>query len=277
MCQDEYVLGDVLSQLPPALVVVDNGMSFAGESGTFDFAGFSSAATSPTSEAESEAAAGFVFQPNSAGPAAAQPITRAPRRPAKKPAVEIAKIVAGGLLAIPLAQLILWWLPGRWQRDPLKIGPTVGQYVPWVVPPNYRPAGVADEAPTDGDSTPIRRPSSEARRPLDKLRLPAENLSTSADSQVGRDTPQSPVAAPDAGSELPKESKSPAAVAADSIPSGESSDPATGATSPTPPSASGAADDAGNASFMVGVRNAPRLLAADLAAALERAKQANDA
>jgi hypothetical protein len=74
-----------------------------------------------------------------------------PSRRQKNPTVEIAKIVAGGLLALPLAQLILWWLPGKWQRDPLELGPDVGRVIPWVVPANYRPVGEADSSSTSPD------------------------------------------------------------------------------------------------------------------------------
>ncbi|MEO2022746.1 MAG: hypothetical protein ABGX05_13075, partial [Pirellulaceae bacterium] len=34
-------------------------------------------------------------------------------------------------------QLILWWLPGTWSRDPMKMGPKASQYVPFLVPKQY--------------------------------------------------------------------------------------------------------------------------------------------
>jgi hypothetical protein len=92
----------------------------------------------------------FDFTPGSApGGGEGEPATR-PARPRKHPLAEIAKVVAGGLLAIPVALMILLWLPGRWQRDPLGIGPTIGKTLPWAVPANLRPAPSA--APSAGEA-----------------------------------------------------------------------------------------------------------------------------
>lgn len=45
--------------------------------------------------------------------------------------VEIAKVVVGALLALPVAQLIIWWVLSV---DPLRLAPTVAKVVPFVVP-----------------------------------------------------------------------------------------------------------------------------------------------
>lgn len=50
-------------------------------------------------------------------------------------ALEIAKIVFGALLAIPVAQLVIWWGLGV---DPLKLGPPVGRAFPALVPKALR-------------------------------------------------------------------------------------------------------------------------------------------
>jgi len=47
----------------------------------------------------------------------------------------IAAVLGGGLCALPLAQLVLWWLFGR---DPVELGPKVAAYVPFVVPSELR-------------------------------------------------------------------------------------------------------------------------------------------
>lgn len=58
--------------------------------------------------------------------------------------VEIAKVVAGALLALPVSQLIIWWGLGL---DPFGIGPSVGRVAPFVVP-----------AKLQQPPTPIERP-----------------------------------------------------------------------------------------------------------------------
>jgi hypothetical protein len=41
----------------------------------------------------------------------------------------------GALLALPVAQLIIWWGLGS---DPVKIGPPVATLVPFIVPEQFR-------------------------------------------------------------------------------------------------------------------------------------------
>jgi len=63
---------------------------------------------------------------------------RAPARKgkAKRSALkEVVSVVMGGLAAIPIAQVVIWW---GMQRDPFEVGPPVGRYVPWVVPQEFR-------------------------------------------------------------------------------------------------------------------------------------------
>jgi hypothetical protein len=45
----------------------------------------------------------------------------------------------GGVVAIPVALLILLWLPGSLRRDPLLIGKQIGEYAPFLVPADFRP------------------------------------------------------------------------------------------------------------------------------------------
>jgi hypothetical protein len=53
--------------------------------------------------------------------------------------------VIGGLLAFPIAQLILWYLPGEWKRD-FGAGPYVARYVPLIVPAKFRGTSVKAES-----------------------------------------------------------------------------------------------------------------------------------
>ena len=69
---------------------------------------------------------------------------------------ELWRIVLGGLLALPIAQLILWW---GFAVDPLGLGPKVYPYAPAVVPAKvFRPAvEVRDEVPVNKDMPPSQR------------------------------------------------------------------------------------------------------------------------
>lgn len=67
------------------------------------------------------------------------------RRPAtrhrssrQKALIETIKVGLGAMLALPVAQLIIWWGLGV---DPLQFGPTVGKAVPFVVPAALRDSG----------------------------------------------------------------------------------------------------------------------------------------
>ena len=74
------------------------------------------------------------------------------------PATEMVKVVAGGLLAIPVAQLLIWWVVGS---DPLGIAPTVSRSMPFVVPAKYHadedpalsPLGTEADPATDSSTT----------------------------------------------------------------------------------------------------------------------------
>jgi hypothetical protein len=53
------------------------------------------------------------------------------------------RIVAGAVVAIPLAQLVLWWI---FKADPISLGPAVARIVPFVVPYDLRGIEAAVEA-----------------------------------------------------------------------------------------------------------------------------------
>ena len=48
---------------------------------------------------------------------------------------ETTKILIGGLLAFPIAYLLVFWV---FQQDPLNLGPTIGRVVPFAVPAKLR-------------------------------------------------------------------------------------------------------------------------------------------
>ena len=44
----------------------------------------------------------------------------------------------GGIMALPTAIVILWWLPEGLRQDPMGIGKAVSQQVEWIVPEEFR-------------------------------------------------------------------------------------------------------------------------------------------
>lgn len=87
-------------------------------------------------------------------------LVQTPVRKRKKqinPIFHVIGIVGGGVVAIPVALLILLWLPGSLRRDPLQIGHQLGQYAPFLVPADFRPTGSDDsqnESTPPADNTP---------------------------------------------------------------------------------------------------------------------------
>ena len=177
LCREEFLLGEVMQELPPALILLDGpvtteasgedaadedpvddsisasvkieiGESDAGDAS--DSAGDSESETDEelgpedSSEAEEEAVGSFNFGDSVESPATGSSSIRPIRGPARKsenPMWTMIKVVLGGMLAIPLAQLILWWLPGSWSRDPMDVGPKASQIVPFLVPKRYHVPG----------------------------------------------------------------------------------------------------------------------------------------
>jgi hypothetical protein len=159
LCQEEYVLSEVLDKLPPALVlldvpdvVMDDSPTGFAEHG--DYAGDYRVApddrdAAPAESEESSESPAFHFGGPSAGSATATAkpsFSATPRaKPRKKsPVVEIVKVVVGGVVGLFLAQMILWWIPisslGVPQRDPLQLGQTIGKikFISWIVPASVR-------------------------------------------------------------------------------------------------------------------------------------------
>lgn len=58
------------------------------------------------------------------------------------PGVEMLKIVFGGLLALPIAQLILWW---AFNADPVGLAQPTSKVASFIVPPRLRPAPEIEE------------------------------------------------------------------------------------------------------------------------------------
>ena len=58
-----------------------------------------------------------------------------PVKHGKNPVVETFKLVFGGLLAFPIAYLLIFWV---FQKDPLHVGPKIGSIAPYLVPEEFR-------------------------------------------------------------------------------------------------------------------------------------------
>lgn len=180
LCQEEYALGDVWQTLPPRLQLID-------EEGYADsHIGYDLAPETEPSSASSKP--GFDFEERPAPVAQAPTQTsaggRGRGRRQKHPGWEFAKIVAGGLLAIPVSQLILWWLPGDWRRDPFKLGPVVGKAIPWIVPKSLRDP--EDDSDDGGQSQSPNNNKSLATSPLAKNKQGAKRAPTKQGSQAKR-------------------------------------------------------------------------------------------
>lgn len=62
--------------------------------------------------------------------------------------MELSKIILGACLALPVAQLLIWWFAGT---DPLNLGPKVGRILPFVVPAEFQPASQDEDDLFDDD------------------------------------------------------------------------------------------------------------------------------
>ena len=186
LCSEEYTLEHVFSDLPPLLELLDapanNGASVdegsadaAGDApaaaGIFDF-GQSETDTSDKPDGDMALAepvetvsksSGFDFgdSSSSTGTSGGSVATASRRsRPRQKgsPMKSIIGVILGGLLAIPVAQLFLWWVMPfcaglfGWelhidQIDPMSVGRNLsGSFVQFIVPPSVRnPEAIEDE------------------------------------------------------------------------------------------------------------------------------------
>jgi hypothetical protein len=72
------------------------------------------------------------------------------RRRAGNPTFEVIKIVVGGLLALPIAYLLVFWV---FKLDPLNIGPSISKIAPFVVPNELRGEDKKAEAESKDESS----------------------------------------------------------------------------------------------------------------------------
>jgi len=144
LCLEEYALSEALSELPPPLIVIadEEGLPPVHEEAPSPWSGGSEGdlaeeiALAPM-EFERPAPA-FDFAPGSAATGRGTAVRTAGRARRQKgsPLRSVLSMVLGGLLAFPVAQLILWYLPGDLKRD-FGLGPVIAQYFPQIVPAKF--------------------------------------------------------------------------------------------------------------------------------------------
>jgi hypothetical protein len=155
LCHEEFRLEEFLSQLPPPLIVVSPADESAEDPVLqwLEPAAPGAVGRPVVTSHERDEIPAFDFTPGSATETAETRVEGPARsgRGRRHPLGEMAKILAGALLAVPTAQLILWWVvPAGWKRDLFGIGPAASRVVPWVVPDQFhaRDPIAAAEAPS---------------------------------------------------------------------------------------------------------------------------------
>ncbi len=296
LCNEEFTLEAFLRQLPPTLIVLDRGSGIDsgvalsigsgidahdGSESSTDLEASSSNVLGPlvvsgtTTDVASDSVPAFDFTPGSAdeeGGGSAQGSPRRVPRQQKNPTIELVKIVGGALLAIPLAQIILWWLvPVSWKRDPFHLGPAVSRVVPWVVPAQFSDptTGVVEESSSIGtqsqDTSPLKHRRARSRatsgsampQPGSGHATPKTSAKPAVDKVAPNTAPKRP--------KRPKQSKQ-AVTPNDKAATGD----AHSADQPAAP-----ATDAPTTVVVRGVRGAPQYSAEEIHAALEAAVQAS--
>jgi hypothetical protein len=289
LCNAECRLEQFLAQLPPPLIVLADANAADDNATPAPVEPTEESVPRPADSGEDvaidigrslevdEQLPAFDFQPAAeAPPGAPRELARRPTRGAKNPVWEIVKIVGGALLAVPAAQIILWWcVPYNWKRDLLGVGPSISRVAPWIVPAKFH--AEADDLPSTSDSTttedsdavtPQHRRANTAR-PW-RSNLPQPGAGVSEPGVPGDNSPtvvdRSRDAPPDQGNAA-VEPATPAPAAGNTSVEPDGTQP----QEPAPPSPPPARDEATGP----GAPGAPLFDAADLRAALERALQAS--
>lgn len=203
LCSEEYSLDIVFAEMPPLLELLDvpssNGAAShaAAKDDAMDLAEADVSEDDDgdiaLSEAEPEkgpTASAFNFgdEPAAADAGAATTTGKAVRPGRKRkqanPILQLLPVVLGGMMALPIAQMILWWLPGDWKRDPVGLAPNLPSFMAFLAPESLRKPGLSEE-PDDADNTAQTPRSGNGRPPKDAL----SNLTSNGtgDNSFGRD------------------------------------------------------------------------------------------
>jgi hypothetical protein len=186
LCLEQYLLAEALANAPPPLVIIGGEVEEAAiERPTetendykIDASGFSADALQATAPANATVTL----------PRPAIRTGRRPRRQEKGGLVFFLSVVAGGLLAAPLAILTLWWV---FHVDRLDLGPSVARYASWIVPEEFRGEAPAEPLPDRQSENRAKRP-----RPMETTGYPNRSgmsgMSAELQTLPGLDEPAKP-------------------------------------------------------------------------------------
>ena len=151
LCDAEFELAELLESVPPTLLVVDDPATEWAEDVASDEESTESTDVGFSLEALGGQPEGFSIDDEEPSVRATS-VRSSSRRAAKGGGLRsVLQVIFGGLLALPLAQLALWYWPWG-PQDPLKLGPKLSSYaaVKWVVPAEFH--GSADETPAENST-----------------------------------------------------------------------------------------------------------------------------
>lgn len=207
LCRDEFLLSEVLQTLPPRLILLDPAEEdtfappAAAVAETTSSLGIVDEVTEdaekievPAEESPADTEPGkskqedsFAFADSGESGAAAPTSIRSSQRSRQKsenPLGMMIKVALGGLMAAPLAQLILWW---GFSRDPVKLGPKVPSVIRWVVPKDLR-GSTTSQAPSKANRDDLQASAGWQRLVRDETILPTDCWkTTSLDAPVSFD------------------------------------------------------------------------------------------
>ena len=157
MCGEEYSIEQITDQLPPALIVI-SGSELPEAQPAPDDTSSESSFPKPgqdfkDSSARKSDSSSFSFDeqdaPTRPRTAASYQPRRAPQK--KSPAKGLMAVILGGLLAGPIAQLILWH---AFDKDPLGLAEPIGRisWLEWLVPDHRVVSLDPDSRIDEGDS-----------------------------------------------------------------------------------------------------------------------------
>ncbi len=185
LCQAEFSLAEILDRLPPALIVVSDPdaaqpsvpaqvlpMTTATADGGEGAEALTLEDASENAEAEtadwSLAPAIVVTDRADRGEATTTPaqarkrkVIRRPQRKQQNTVIRGVNVILGGLAGLCVGQLVLWWLPAKYRKDPFQLGPQVAEYAPWIVPATFQ----GKVAAANGDSALAEKPRQAAKAP----------------------------------------------------------------------------------------------------------------
>lgn len=155
LCQEEFLLAEVLDSLPPLLEITDDldqpDRAFAPQAAEeYGLAPLEADTASKAAPAFSIDSSRDVSAPASVATAKRRKGPVRPQRKKKSPVAEVVKIVLGGVAGLVIAQLLLWWMP--WQdlrRDPFALGPSISKFAPWLVPARFHGGPEVGRVPAD--------------------------------------------------------------------------------------------------------------------------------